>query len=103
MSLAIAAIAAPAVAAIPAPAAALELSRGPLLPGPRLVHGEIAVVHGKSVELLDRCLRLGGSRHLHEGESARTAGEFVENQVDAGDRAHLTEEVLEVLRGGGKG
>jgi hypothetical protein len=115
------AIAAPAVTAIPAPAAAetaapliatepttafaatLKLPRSPFLPGPRLVHGKAAVIHGESVELLHRCLCLGWRRHLHKGKPTRAAGELVKDQVDAGDGACLTEEVLEVLCSGSKG
>src|SRR5579884_85891 len=67
-----------------------------------LVDGDIAAFHGVAMELFDGLLGVLACRHGDEGETARAAGEFVEDQVNGGNAAGLREQVLKVLGGGGK-
>jgi hypothetical protein len=82
--------------------AAFKLARRTLFLRAGLVDREIPAFDRKTVQLLDGGLRFFGRGHADKRETAGAAREFVEDQVDSGNGAGLGEQVLEVLRGGGK-
>jgi hypothetical protein len=47
-------------------------------------------------------LRVLGRGHVDESETAGAAREFIEDQIDCGDRATFGEEILKLTRGRGE-
>ncbi len=67
------------------------------------VHGQGATLNLVPVEFLDALLGLLTVRHRDEGETAGTAGELVEDDLNDTDGANLAKQGLEVLGGAGEG
>lgn len=78
-------------------------TRGALFTRTGDVHREGAALDLVPVELLDGLLGLVATAHRHEGKTARTAGELVEDDLDDTDGANLAEQGFKILRGAGEG
>lgn len=98
-------VASPESASASAEAAAASAATAAFQLGPRLVHGDGASPKLRPVQALDRVLRLGVARHLHEAEAPRLAGVAVADQrhfidlpecLECGPQLLLSHPVVEV-------
>ncbi len=67
------------------------------------VHREGAAFEVIAVEFINGLLCFITAAHRNEGKAARTAGEFVEDNLHDANSANLTEQCFEILRGAGEG
>jgi hypothetical protein len=84
-------------------ASAETATRRTLFTWTRDVHRKRPAFYFVAVELLDCFLGFIAIRHRDEGKTARTTGEFVEDDLNDADGADLAEQGFEILGGAGEG